>query len=268
MHLALIGHGAIGRTLLSRLDEDPVGKLTLLVRPGRVAQAEEELEAGAAGVCRVTEDVDELAAARPDMVVEAAGQGAVAAYAPALLEAGLTVVIASVGSLADADLHRRLITAAAANGGRLVVPSGAIGGIDLLAAIAHAGDLRVRYSGTKPPGAWRGTPAEEAIDLSTLDRAVTFFEGNARDAARAYPKNANVAATLALAGAGFEATDVSLVADPQASGNRHSYSVESSLARFSVNIEGAASQGNAKTSITTVFSLLREVNRARRPMAI
>lgn len=106
------------------------------------------------------------------------------------------------------------------------------------------------------------------MDLDRLTEATVFFAGTARQAARSYPKNANVAATLALAGAGFETTKVELVADPDAPGNGHAYEVQSPLARFSVTIENAASGGNAKTSVATVYSVLREIERVRAPVVI
>lgn len=269
MHLGLIGHGAIGQALLSLLEPDPVGTLTVLVRPGRTAAASAALAgSGAARDVSVTGDPAAFVAARPDLVVEAAGQGAVAEYLPTLLGAGLTVVAASVGALADAGVAARLAAAAEAGGGRLILPAGAIGGIDLLAAVAQAGDLEVSYTGTKPPAAWRGTAAEEAVALDALTGPEAFFTGTAREAAQRFPKNANVAATLALAGAGMERTRVTLVADPAARGNRHAYTVTSPLAQFTVDIEGMPSPKNARTSLSTVYSLLREVNRQRRPVAI
>ncbi|AHM04654.1 aspartate dehydrogenase [Roseibacterium elongatum DSM 19469] len=126
----------------------------------------------------------------------------------------------------------------------------------------------MRYQGVKPPAAWLGTAAEASLDLDRLDAPTAFFNGSAREAALTYPKNANVAATLALAGAGLDATRVELIADPAATGNRHSYEVTSPVARFRVQIDNAASGGNAKTSMATIYSLLREINRRRRPVVI
>jgi aspartate dehydrogenase len=117
----------------------------------------------------------------------------------------------------------------------------------------------VTYHGIKPPKAWAGTPAEQLCDLGRLTERTVFFRGTAREAARDFPRNANVAATLALAGAGFEATRVELVADPAAPGNVHSYDVRSKVAKFRVEIENLPSSGNVKTSVSTVYSVLREI---------
>ena len=108
--------------------------------------------------------------------------------------------------------------------------------------------MHLRYFGTKPPHAWAGTPVAEQVDLGSLDHVLEFFHGTAREAAVAYPKNANVAAALALAGGGFETTHVTLIADPKASGNSHRYELNSPLATVSVEIANKASGGNAKTS--------------------
>ena len=101
-------------------------------------------------------------------------------------------------------------------------------------------------------------------DLDALAVETVIFSGNAREAAIQYSKNANVAATLALAGLGFEKTGVRLVADPGVSGNVHEYSVRSAAAEFTVRIEGKPSPDNPKTSVTTVYSVAREIfNRCR-----
>jgi len=268
MHLGLIGHGNIAMTLLALL-EGPLSpaRLTLRTRAGRAEAARAALP-GCAFPVEVVDSAGALLAARPDLVVECAGHAGVAENAPTLLRAGIDVMVVSVGALADAALERDLHAAARDGGARMILPPGAVGGIDLLAALAPSGDLEVRYRGVKPPAAWAGTPAEQVVDLAGLTGATTFFEGTAREAARAYPKNANVAATLALAGAGFEATRVELVADPAAAGNIHAYEVRSALARYEMRIENLPSSGNIKTSAATIYSLLREIRNRIGPVAI
>jgi aspartate dehydrogenase len=129
-------------------------------------------------------------------------------------------------------------------------------GLDGLGALKRAGLTDVVYTSTKPPRAWLGTPAEEAVDLLSLTQAHVFFEGTAREAALAYPKNANIAATIALAGLGFDATRVRLVADPAAAGNSGQLDADSVVGRLQVRMGGAAS-ANPKTSASTAFSLLK-----------
>lgn len=139
-------------------------------------------------------------------------------------------------------------------------------GIDLLAAIASSGDLAVTYRGTKPSAAWKGTPAENVLDLDPLSGPAVSFSGRAREAASKDPKNGNVAATLALAGAGFDATRIERVADPAASRNRHAYEVGLPLCRLSVDNESSASGANAKAAVATGYSILSEISRFRNPV--
>ncbi len=259
MHLGLVGCGNIGSSLLDLLDIDAMSKVTVLARPGRTVDHP---------CAEVVESAEALIAARPNLLVECAGHAAVQGAVLPALKAGIDVVLVSIGALSDAELECALHEAAAEGGARLILPAGAIGGIDLLSAMAPAGGLEVRYTGTKPPQAWRGTPAEDRIDLDALMEPVVFFSGTAREVAQAFPKNANVAATLALAGAGMDATRVELVADPNASGNRHAYTVTSPLGDYEIRIDNRASNGNAKTSAATIYSVLREIRNRKGPVVI
>lgn len=264
MRLGVIGFGNIARSLMALLADGaaPLAHLVVLCKPEQREALQDRLSSdlGAAAQSHaIVTDTDGLLAERCDLIVECAGHSAVRAHGPALLEAGLDVVVVSVGALADQALEDTLRAAAKKGGGRLIVPPGAVGGVDILAALGTAGAVDVRYRGTKRPAAWRGTPAEKAVDLDALDGPSVFFSGTAREAAAHYPKNANVAATLALAGAGFEATQVELVADPETPGNVHQFDAVSPLARISVRIENQVSGGNARTSAATIHSVLREV---------
>lgn len=270
MRLGLIGYGTIAQVLVDLMRQTlaPLDHLAVLVRPDRVDAVRAALADAPARGGSVVTDAPGLLGAGCDLVVECAGHSAVRAHVPEVLRAGCDVVVVSIGALADAALHNDLIAAARGGAARLILPAGAVGGVDLLAALGAAGNVEVSYRGIKPPAAWAGTPAEGAVDLAGLTQAETFFTGTARRAAQDYPKNANVAATLALAGAGFEATRVDLIADPAAPGNVHEYTVTSPLARYTIRIENQPSGGNAKTSVTTVWSVLREIRNRIGPVAI
>ena len=123
-------------------------------------------------------------------------------------------MVISTGALADDDLRQRLCAVGSKHGAKVLIPAGAIAGLDGLGALKVSGLERVKYTSTKPPAAWHGTPAAEAWDLDTLTERKVIFSGIARDAARLYPKNANLAATVALAGLGLDDTEIELVADP------------------------------------------------------
>jgi aspartate dehydrogenase len=223
-----------------------------LVRPGRTAEMGKHFPDLA-----IVESLDALRALSPDIVVEAAGQGAVTAYGEALLLAGIDLIVVSVGALAEPGLFERLQAAAREGCARIVLPAGAVGGIDALSAMRLGGLRDLRYRGIKPPLAWRGSPAESQVDLDRLDRRTVLFEGSARAAALAFPQNANVAATIALAGLGFDATRVELVADPAARHNLHEIEAEGVTGKLHLRIEGLASSSNPKTSALTALSVAR-----------
>lgn len=270
MHLGLIGFGNIAVTLLKVLAQEraPLSALTVLSLPEFADAARAGLADLSQAQARVVTDAAALIAAAPDLVIECAGHQAVAEHATAVLRAGIETVIVSIGALADEDLHTRVVQAALAGNTRFTLPAGAIGGIDILSALRPSGIRSVTYSGRKPPLAWAGTPAEKLVDLAALTTEAVFFEGTARQAAMLYPKNANVAATLALAGLGWEATQVRLIADPAVTRNVHEYNVTSGAADFSIHIEGKPSVDNPKTSVTTVYSVAREVLNRLREVAI
>jgi aspartate dehydrogenase len=253
--VGLIGHGAIGQAIVAQWLRAPVAGHALtavLVRPRQQAEARAAIPAAIA----VVTTLDELLAHTPALVVEAAGHGAVIDCAQALLTRGLELMLLSIGSLADAGLHARLERAALASGGRMILPVGAIAGLDGLLALRRAGLQSVRYTSTKPPAAWRGTPAEAEVDLAALGSPTIIFDGNARDAARRYPKNANIAAAVALAGLGFERTRVQLIADPAALGNSGRIEAEGEGSRLDVTVAGRSTGLNPKSSQITGMSVL------------
>jgi aspartate dehydrogenase len=262
--LGIIGYGSIASLALDCLArelEAPLEAAICLARENGEARARAMLEGAGTGIAAsrcVVGGLDAFLAARPELVIEAAGHAALRSCGARVLASGADLLVTSVGALADEELHRAL-TGASALGGSLIPSTGAIGGLDILAAAKLSGLTAVTYTSRKPPQAWRGTPAETLVDLGSLTHQAIFYDGDARGAARAYPQNANVAATLALFGAGFEATKVRLVADPAAIGNIHEIRINSACADISFEIRGRAAPDNPKTSLTTAYSVAAQV---------
>ena len=253
--VGLIGCGGMAQDVVAALRTGPANGLSIvgaLARPGRGAEARARL-------CEIdiVEALDELLARGPALVAEVAGQAAVAEHGDRVLRAGIDCLLISIGALADPALLARLKSAAQAGNSRILLPAGAIGGIDAIAAMRVAGLTSVRYRSRKPPAAWRGTPAERLVDLGALTRRTILYQGTAGEAALLYPQNANVAAAVALAGLGFDATEVELVADPDAPGNVHEIEAEGAAGRFAIQLQGKPSRSNPKTSALAALSVAR-----------
>jgi aspartate dehydrogenase len=260
LDFALIGHGAIARYVLKNLRRDePARCVAMVVRKARVAEAQK----AAGEAVNVVGSVAELGFHVPPLVVEAAGHGGLAEHGAAVLEAGSDLVVVSVGALADRALYEKLAAAAEKGKAKLLVVAGAIGGVDALAAARQGGLVRVRYTSRKPPKAWKGTPAEKVADLAKLTAETVLFTGRADEAARLYPQNANVCATVALAGAGWDKTEVTLLADPAAEGNIHQIEAEGTFGAMRIEMRGKPLPDNPKTSSLAALSVLRAIrNRA------
>lgn len=256
MKIGLIGFGAIGHTLYKMIGEHvpAVQVICVMDRSERSA----ELKALLPGIA-VVSDADALMAAGPELVIECAGHAGLKASGPAVLAAGADLLVASVGALADQAIEDALRQGAAAGGGKIRIPAGALGGLDVLGAARFAGLESVVYTSNKAPRAWKGTPAEGMINLDGLSEATVFYSGNAREAALLFPQNANVAAAVALAGLGFEKTEVHLRADPAATGNRHRIQAAGAFGEIDVSILGKTLPENPKTSMLAPYSLVRSL---------
>jgi aspartate dehydrogenase len=272
--LGIIGCGGIAELVLSTMAENlpaPLTQVSILASERSIDKAQtllDRLGGKLAETRTVHTSIAGLLADGPDTVAECASHTAVRDHGAAILAAGCDFVVISIGALADDGLRTQLIDAAKRGGTRLVLPPGAVGGVDALAAAKLSGLESVVYSGRKPPKAWKGSPAERLLALDTLTAPTIFFEGSARQAASEYPFNANVAATLALAGLGLDATQVRLIADPGVTRNVHEVAVRSGCGDFTVRLEGRPSPANPKTSLLAGYSVARDLINRAGPMVI
>ncbi|MBC2857527.1 aspartate dehydrogenase [Stappia sp. 28M-7] len=254
-NIAIIGFGGITRTLLASLAGNKAVRVkNIVVRPERIGAPDHSWQDA-----RFVGSIGELDA-DVDTVIEAAGHAGLRQHAGDVVASGGRLVLASSGALADDAFRKGLEATARETGAEIHVVSGAIGALDALATAQIAGRQAVRYTGIKPSRAWRGTPAEQCVDLDALSAPTTFFTGSAREVAQLYPANANVAATVALAGPGFDETTVSLIADPGAVINRHVVEADGVLGSFRFETTATPLSINPRTSGTTVFSILSFLN--------
>ena len=247
MRLALIGYGAIGQLIVARLREEDA--LDLLA--GILVRSPPRSDPGVP----VWYDARETIAVEPDVVIEAAGHEALRTIGPAVVESGADLVVAAVGALADEDFAEEL-REAARDGARVIVPPGAVAGLDGLVAARSAGLDRVTYSSHKPPHAWRGTRAERVVDLDHAEDEIVFFTGSAREAALHYPQNANVGAAVSIAGLGLDETRVRLISSRKVDDPLGVIEAEGAFGSFRFECLAKASPTNPKTSAITADSLL------------
>ena len=250
--LCIIGSGAISERVANLLAARPAAGISLV---GIATQPGAGRRDWWPEKCQQITDPRGLASLAPDIVLEAAGRDAVGQWGEAALNAAGTLILCSVSALTNDALRERLATIAATAGSQLVIGHGALGGIQAISAGALRPMRRVTHIIRKPPPAWRGTPAERQFDPSALREAVTFFRGTAREAASAYPANANAVVTTALAGIGLDQTDVELVADPEADKNIHQLSAIGDFGSLSLTIANEPMSSNPKTSDMTALSI-------------
>lgn len=251
LKIAVIGYGAIGRFLISQLNSEPeieTCAVLSLPRPDICSK-------------RVVDDIEELLSTRPDLVVECAGHSALRTFGETILRRGTDLLVVSVGALADSGLEAALRSASSTGGGKLLIPGGALGGIDALSTAREAGLSSVEYIGRKAPAAWKGTAAEKIVQLDKVTEPHTFIDCEARTAALTFPQNANVVAAIALAGLGFDKTRVRLIVDPQAEGNQHSYVARGEFGEISTTIRSKTLEANPKTSVLAPFSLVQTIKK-------
>ncbi|WP_255632224.1 aspartate dehydrogenase [Xenophilus sp. Marseille-Q4582] len=251
----MIGYGAIGQSLIQAWQAAPVrghAVVGVLARSHQLPAARGELPHDV----QVTADPETFLAHAFDVVVEVAGQPAVRELGSRVLRGGADLMIMSVGALADAAVADELLAAAQAGNARLVIPVGAIAGLDGLLALRRAGLTQLVYASSKPPASWRGTPADGAFELDALTEATVVFDGSAREAALKFPKNANLAATVALAGMGLDRTRVVLTADPHSTENVQSIEAVSDVSTLRVTVSGRSEGANPKSSAVTGLSVL------------
>jgi aspartate dehydrogenase len=242
--LGIVGTGALATEIAGAMRDGKAPGWTLVAVIGHGGSL-----AGAACV----DDAAGMIAAGAVAVVEAAGVGAVAEHVPGLLAAGLDVIVLSTGAFGNPRVRRCIEQAAGAPGaGRVVLPSGAIAGLDALRAAALSGGLDdVVLTTTKPVRAVDGAAAEPA----------TLFEGPASEAVLRYPKNINVAATVALAGLGFERTRVVFRVDPSLARARHQIVASGPFGRLEMQSESEAAPGNPASSRLAGLSAVDAITR-------
>ena len=258
------GLGAIGAWLAERLDQGIPGLVLAAVSARDADKAGRRMDA-----FRNPVPVVSLAAlaGHADVVVECAPAAHFDDVAEPAIQSGRILVPASVGALLA---RPNLIERAGETGARILVPTGALLGLDAVRAAAEGEIRSVTMETRKPPAGLAGAPylAEQGISLDGLTEPLRVFAGSARDGARGFPANVNVAAALSLAGIGAERTRLEIWADPGVTRNTHLIRVDADSARFEMKIENVPTEENPRTGRITAPSILATLRGLVAPLRV
>jgi aspartate dehydrogenase len=263
IRIAIAGLGAIGRVLARRLAQGVPGVTLACAAARDRAKAQAWLDEQGID-CRLV-DLDELPQ-HADLAVECAPAAVFEAICRPMLTAGKRVMVLSCGALLP---RPELIELAKANGGQIIVPTGALLGLDAVSAAAEGTINSVRMITRKPPTGLSGAPylVRNKISVEGLDAPKLVFKGTAREAAAGFPENVNVVAALSLAGMGPDHTTIEIWADPAVKRNCHNIEVDADSARFSLAIENIPSE-NPKTGRITALSVIAALRKIGAPLRV
>lgn len=245
MKIGILGTGNIAQFLLEEINRIEVGDVTIVSVFGR----NQEVGKGLATTFDVTffDDFEAFLKSPIDLVVEAATVEVTKQFAPKIINAGKHLVVSSVGAFADSTFYRELQSFADQNRKDIFIPSGAIGGIDLIKSANALGGLReVSITTRKSPQSLAMTVEQETI----------VFEGSAAEAIQHFPKNINVSIILSLAGIGEDQTKVIIIADPKTTKNTHTIRAAGDFGQFQLQVENEPMKRNPKTSALAALSIL------------
>lgn len=261
---AVVGLGAIGATLARKLSTGAVPSVDLVAVSTRDAAKAEGFAESLGGNVQVVPIADLPKVV--DLAIECAPAAILEEIARPMLEAGKKVMVLSVGALLS---HPALLDLANKRHGQIIVPTGALLGLDAVSAAAEGIIYSVRMKTTKPPKGLVGAPylVENKIDVADIKAPTKVFEGTAREAAKGFPANLNVAVALSLAGIGPDRTMLEIWADPKIERNTHQISVEADSASFEMTIRNIPSD-NPKTGKITPLSAIAALRKLGAPLRV
>lgn len=265
LKLAIGGLGAIGLAVARKVDAGEVPGFDLVA----VSARDREKARRTLATFRTPPallDIAELAEAA-DVVVEGLPSAQFAAIAGPAIARGRIFMPLSVGALLN---HMELVEEARRTGARIIVPTGALLGLDAVRAAAEGRIESVTIITRKPPGGLAGAPllVEKGISVEGLTEPLRVFAGSAREAIVGFPANVNVAVALSLAGIGPDATRIEVWADPGVTRNTHTIKLVSDSSDLTMTIENIPSQENPRTGKITALSVLACLRRLTAPLVV
>ena len=261
--IALAGCGNLGSIITARTLELLSGKYEFIGFYDFLPEKAEELAKEYGGI--PVKDIDSLSELKADFVIEATNPDACKRIAEAILAKGSSLIPLSTGAFADDDFRSEAAQLALENDARIFIPSGAIGGLDIMQAATLNGDIRATIINQKAPNALAGAPFLKGRTLSETEEELLFC-GSAREAIREFPHNVNVAITLALLTSGMDDTKVEIRSVPDLPANSHRIILEGTFGRADLLIESAPSKGNARSSEIAAWSVVALLKKLSDPI--
>ncbi|XZF76800.1 aspartate dehydrogenase [Bacillus sp. AL-1R] len=248
--IGIIGYGAIGKDIVKYINEGKAGDVSL---KAVLVRRKDQYETHISDL--IYDNEEAFFGLGLDIIIEAAGHDAVYKYGKRTLSSSSDLIISSVGALADDTLLVELENAAKLTNSKIIIPSAAIAGLDRVAASMLQEVDEVKLVTRKPPSAWRGTIAEEKVDLDTVKEPICIYNGVARESSMLFPESTNVSATLSLAGIGFDKTKVQVYVDPNIARNSHQIFVKGFFGEMEVKVQNIPSSTNPKTGYIVAMSI-------------
>lgn len=265
LKVGMIGYGAIGKDVTKYIKENKAGDVQL--KAILVRNKEKYIDSIDSSI-KICDEIQEFLDLGLDVVIENAGHEAVHQYARKSLVSGSHFIVVSAGSLADPDLLRVLEESALQHNRKLIIPSAAIAGLDRISAAALHDIDDITLVTRKPPNAWRGTIAESLVDLETITEPYLIYKGSARESSKMFPESTNVSAALALAGIGFEQTNVHVYVDPTIKNNTHQIIAKGHFGEIEMIVQNTPSKTNPKSGYIVAMSICKVLKNFTSPTVV
>lgn len=249
--IGIVGCGAIGSFLALTIAKDFRSEARII----GLCDIDEKSSRLLAG--RLRKDVPilslEILTDRADLVIECTSPQAVPQLVHHVLEKGKDIMVMSVGGLIG---NMEIFSLARKKKCRLILPSGAICGLDGLKAASIGRIKKVTLTSRKSPQGLKDAPyiRQNAIDLDSMLQEQVIFEGTSEQAVTGFPKNINVSALLSIAGVGPQETRVKIIAVPGLGVNIHEVEVEGDFGKLMTRTENIPFPENPKTSFLAALS--------------
>jgi aspartate dehydrogenase len=264
LKVGIAGFGTIGRAVARALDRGVEGLELAGICSGSASRAQQAIGDLAHPVALM--NAEELAA-RCAVIVECAPTAAFCEIASAALRAGRTLITVSGAAILE---HPGIVDLARQHNGRIILATGALLGLDAVRAAAEGHIHSVRMVTRKPPTSLLKAQyvVDNRIDLDALEQPLRLFSGSAREGARLFPSNVNVAAALGLAGIGPDRTELEIWADPTRTRNTHDITVDADSARLTLRIENIPTLENPGTGRITALSVIAALRALNAPLRV